>query len=158
MCKNPDHEISTGGGCSECQDDYWEHILFHLVKHANCKFCREVASFLPHKKCVVDKTSGYYPNFQQVAIKSFIVRHIPAHLKPVKEDSQFGFQCDKCEKTFPSEVDLRRHEKEQHFQEKHACKLCGKQFLRKYRLDLHMNVVHKPSCTIQISLNVKGVI
>ena len=98
VCKNPDHEISPGGGCSECQDDYWEHILFHLVEHTKCKFCREVESFLRHKKCVVYKTRGYYPNFHQVAIESFLVVHIPAYLRPDKADSTNGFQCDKCEK------------------------------------------------------------
>ena len=145
LCKNPDHEISAGGGCSECQDDYWEHLLFHLVEHTKCKFCRELASFLPHKRCVVFKTRGYYPNFHQVAIESFVARHIPAYLKPERADSASEFQCDKCEKTFPSEGNLRRHEKEQHFQGKHTCKLCGRQFLRNYRLDVHMNVMHKLS-------------
>lgn len=152
VCKNLDHEISPGGGCSECQDDYWEHLVFHIVEHTSCKFCREVASFLPHKKCVVFKTRGYYPNFHQVAIESFLVVHIPAYLKPDKTDSTTGFQCDKCEKSFPSEGNLRRHENEKHFQEKHTCTLCGRQFLRNYRLDMHMNALHRPSDTTQDQL------
>ena len=49
-CPDPDHENLAGGGCLECQDEYWEHFLFHLVEHTTCKFCRSVASILPHKK------------------------------------------------------------------------------------------------------------
>ena len=48
MCQTVSHEKSPGEGCSECQNEYWEHLLFHLAVHTFCKYCAEVASFLPY--------------------------------------------------------------------------------------------------------------
>ena len=140
-CTDPDHELLPGGGCSECQDDYWEHFLFHLVEHTSCKFCRSVASILPHKKCQVSETRGYYPNFYKVMIDSFLVKHYPKFLKTDSITNQHS--CDKCEESFHSESNLRRHEKEIHFGGKLQCESCGKQFFRKHQLDMHMKTLHE---------------
>ena len=139
-CPDPDHENLAGGGCLECQDEYWEHFLFHLVEHTTCKFCRSVASILPHKKCQVSETHGYYPNFYKVMVDSFLVGHYPKFLKPKSISNEHS--CDKCEKSFNSESNLRRHEKEIHFGGKQSCNFCGKIFLRKHQLDMHVRISH----------------
>ena len=142
-CPNSDHDILAGGGCSECQDDYWEHILFHLVEHTSCKFCKEMFKLLPLKKSQVSETQGFYPDFFTVMIPSFFVIHIPAYVKYERIDSNPEFPCDKCDKSFQADGNLRRHEKEKHFGAVNKeCSLCGKQFIRKTQLERHMKTTH----------------
>lgn len=62
LCKIPEHELSPGGGCGECQDDLWEHFMFHRAEHTCCKYCRQVSSFLPHKKFIFWRLRGSLPD------------------------------------------------------------------------------------------------
>ena len=145
LCQTASHEKLPGAGCTNCQDEYWEHLLFHLAEHIFCKYCAEVASFLPHKKFVVTTYRGKFPNSYQVTIESWVVEHYLAYLKAKKTDLTSDFTCDKCDECFTSENNLRRHEKEKHFGSKHTCTSCGYQFVRKYKLDIHMKTVHGAS-------------
>jgi hypothetical protein len=148
LCQNASHEKSPGAGCTECRDEYWEHLLFHLAEHTFCKYCTEVASFLPHKKFVVTSCRGNFPDSYLVTIDAWVVEHVLAYLKPKKTDSTSDFSCDKCDKCFTTENNLRRHEKEMHFGSKHTCTSCGCQFVRKYKLDIHMKAVHGVSYSL----------
>lgn len=47
-------------------------------------------------------------------------------------------QCDKCEKNFSSKVKYNRHMQREHRNWTHFCKICGKGFLIKGRLQNHM--------------------
>lgn len=74
--------------------------------------------------------------------------HSLSYLKPnEKTMSSDGVmeqnKCDKCNKCFPSSSGLRRHEREQHFEAKHSCQICGEKFVRKYKLGIHERTVHK---------------
>ena len=145
LCKNPEHEQSPGGGCVECQDEYWEHFVFHRNEHTSCKYCRHVSSFLPHKRFIVWEVRGYWPESYKVSVDSFVMRHCLSYLKPTGKrscDVSRELQCDKCDKSFPTDSGLRRHEREKHFEARHACQMCGDQFVRKYKLTIHEKTVH----------------
>ena len=145
LCKNHEHEHSPGGGCAECQDELWEHFVFHRAEHISCKYCRQVASFLPYKRFILWKVRGYGPESWRVAV----TLHSLSYLKPLGKSLISGgggsreYECDKCSKRFHSDSGLRRHEREQHFEAKHYCQICGDQFVRKYNLTAHERTVHK---------------
>ena len=74
--------------------------------------------------------------------------HVLAYLKPKTTDSTSEFSCDKCDKCFTTDNNLKRHEKEKHFGLKLKCTSCGCQFVRKYKLDIHMKTVHGVSYSL----------
>lgn len=49
-------------------------------------------------------------------------------------------QCDKCEKNFSTKVKYNRHMQREHRNWTHFCKICGKGFLIKGRLQNHMRL------------------
>ena len=146
VCSIFDHRSSPGKGCSFCQDDLIEHLLFHRAEHLSCKFCNEVSSYLPYRKFVVSKIIGYAPDYDKRTVNSFTMTHCPAFIgASTGRGEQERFPCDKCDKNFPSMSNLKRHEKQMHFGEKHTCQICGQEFSRKYKLNAHMKFVHDDS-------------
>lgn len=106
--------------CKKVFDDY-DRLIIHFSAHVrgnkdlpkvNCKLCGK------------ESTAGY--------LRKHMFQHI--------EGSQLN--CNFCEKSFPTHVQLNRHKKIHEEFQHLVCDICGKEFLRKLYLQVHKKKMH----------------
>ena len=131
----------TCGDCSECREDYKDHLLFHRALHTLCKFCSNVEEVLPHLTFVVRQIKGYFPHFCEVLTSSSLLFHFCRTILPLKDQSS-KFPCDKCGRNFLKKGDLKRHEVSLHFDLSHNCSQCDFKSSRRDNLASHMETAH----------------
>lgn len=68
---------------------------------------------------------------------------LPDLPRKVRGKKRHGYQCTKCNQTFPTSQALNQHKREKH---ELSCSFCGKEFVSKVRLTRHMLVAHS-ECT-----------
>ena len=133
----------TCGDCSDCRQDYQDHLIFHRVLHIQCKFCHNVFEHIPNMNFVICGLKGYWPDIYEVRTCAYILSHyhsIPG--MPDLDNSSSKYSCDKCDKKFTKLSDVKRHEDAMHFGASHSCNLCGMKLSRIDSLKQHMETVH----------------
>ena len=53
------------------------------------------------------------------------------------------FECDKCDKSYSREADLKEHKKTVHEGQPYECRLCDKVFYAKKRFVKHQRLNHR---------------
>ena len=141
FCPNYEHK-KLWGPCSDCVRDFDDHSLFHLVIHQSCKFCLNMHDMLPMIKFVTRSTEGYWPYYNDVYHPAWLFEHRGCVMYPNK-DSFEKYPCNKCETSFESKFNLKRHEKSQHLDVKIPCPFCDMKFTRSDNLKKHKRSKHK---------------
>lgn len=136
--------VSTCHICAKSfKYEAYHKFLRHMAQHDNiekkfmCDECDKTFAFQPdlnqhksrcHKKFMCDICSEVSSG------KCQYKRHMASH----NEDK---FKCDQCDKTFTLKLYLQKHIKHIHIKNKNqVCKDCGKAFVRKSHLDVHMRL------------------
>ena len=141
FCHKPDHRKSSGD-CRECRQDFDDHSIFHRAFHSSCKFCLNIHEVIPVMKFVIRDINGYWPHSYEVYNHAWLFEHWNCVSYPEKNELS-KYPCNKCEETFKSKFDLKRHEQTQHFGLKFDCSCCGMQFSREDNLRQHIRRIHK---------------
>ena len=87
-------------------------------------------------------TEGYWPYYNDVYHPAWLFEHWGCVMYPNK-DSFEKYPCNKCETSFESKFNLKRHEKSQHLDVKIPCPFCDMKFTRSDNLKKHKRSNHK---------------
>ena len=142
-------DLEICGDCSNCQEDYLDHLLYHRALHTFCKFCGNLEKIILHFNFIICESKGYYPDFYEDHISASRFRHTQKYIDIEKNSTSSKFSCDKCEKSYERKTHLKRHQSSSHFGEKVTCSHCGLQFARKGNLYDHIRSVHEGSSNFQ---------
>ena len=95
---NEAKDNKTCGDCSDCCQDYQDHLIFHRVLHIQCKFCHNVFEHIPSMNFVICGLKGYWPDIYEVRTSAFIMLHRHSIKRmPDLDKSSSKFSCDKCD-------------------------------------------------------------
>ncbi|CRK86918.1 CLUMA_CG000739, isoform A [Clunio marinus] len=130
-----DQEIQTSSGfvpCNVCGKQFKGH------KNRKQHYLRVHVNKRPHQ-CDICGKRFRHPCLVAAHMKRHRERKTKRH-RERKTIKEINYKCDRCESSFFSNGDLRKHELQFHKDDikPHQCNICGRRFLVRRRLDLHM--------------------
>ena len=115
--------------CKGCGSEY--ELLEEHLEHQ--KVCSPGSKRLAIKLAKLSKRQLERSKFEYS--RNFKVRN--------PNDKRPAYQCQHCEKSYPSSRNLHRHVLVEHKGHRYTCKVCGLEFKEKYLMKAHVENVHE---------------
>ena len=124
-----------------------DHKCYHLVTHANCKFCCQMLDIFPFysfRKTISKSIGSFGDGTYYVQEKGYEFIHTFALMDRFKKKLHRSFKCDVCGKRFQKSSNRDRHYETVHNKEKkYKCHICEKVFGRSDNLARHKQIHYK---------------
>ena len=163
-CDPKSHLIKYAGiprNCLTCHGDLLDHETHHSVLHYRCKFCRKYLRLLRgdpvnpinllKEKKKMERDDSYtcafcYKYFTQTSIRKY-------HERTEHNLVEKPFKCDKCPRSFASQIGLSHHQMtHSDTPKKYSCQTCNKTFTAESTLKRHIKSVHGNNIKLQCEL------
>ena len=122
-----------------------EHIKYTHSKTPEINKCPKCMKTFSRpdtlKRHLISHSSNSRPWKCTLCPKMYTMKYeLTAHMLDHSEKRPFSCSASQCTKSFVSEVKLKRHEKLCHSGKKYDCRICQRQFCRKYVLYEHLRL------------------
>ena len=131
--------------CGECNEKFFDenelqkHVAsVHSENLFSCSICSKMFVKERYLKMHMHSHTGKYPFKCKQCCKHFknvlhLKYHLPCYVSPGSD-----IQCNQCQKTFFKIAQLRTHINIDHSRQAKQCNVCGKKFLYRHSLDVHL--------------------